>query len=1387
MSKNPPRKLDPMNKEKSTNVFNELNIRYRVCFKFGRKESEVGKDVCVCNNSRRSREETEKVCGFCNKPRSDHDKEEDICVCNKRRGSHKDKSYSDTEDVVWAMERNTKEITKPEHGILPNGALFLRLALDTPVAKVEKLLSEVWEISKPRLIMSVIGGAKYFTLSDRLESNFMNGIIEVALKSDTWLITNGYNVGIVQLVGQAINKVKFTKLDKHITAIGLCKWGSIKDVETITKQYKGNSQKESEKSDKMRDGGIEKKRESGEHDLEMNHSHYLMLDDGSFRFYSTEDYRTQLCVHLAKLHHETDFPLPVVTIVVEGGRDTIRNIYYDLRDNIPVIIIDGSGRVADFFKLWLLYTKEFDEASKHAQYPYEIGEIDKATPVKAFSATTDDTTSSKAGTHTYFEVQLDASRNTLKGMFESYDERLRKDLQFLLSRNDPSKGKKSNDTSNNNSKDPESIRFNKMVQQVMYCLQPAVRSSIAVFNLNSDDNLSETIFRTVCKSRQKYFERKESDENETMERSLRKSKPQPTPYVKQHHADSRHDVNRRDQNAQRSQLLQLAMDWDCINVAKELILQNSLDNILNKEEAFVNALTKDLPEFAYEFLKLDINPREIFFEGDPRFDPNNQYRKFLECLYNDDAVNSDDTQLSAFIQSDDAVRKQIHTTDDLNDVLATLIGDYMHKLYFDSNKDVSEYRESWGLTEQNIDQNIEQNQMNAQNPDHHVKPNKEIVFDTIMRDLFIWAILMNHTEMAQVFLSHMKYRICAALIATKILKQYFQRAPYGDLKDSYEKNAQYFEEYAISCIKQCEKNDTDQACEIVLQRIELYGNVTCLQIAADAKDKLFIATPCCVQAMNNIWYKNIHHEHSNKRNELAMVIGVFSLGLLAPFFVNYRDPPKIVNNEKPKRSLQSYGIHYSDSYLIAFPRSTKYSLITNYMQRIKSFHQASRTKYCYHCLYYFFFLLLFSYVLLFNFQPPTSSVPCIHWTEILTIILVFIMLIEEIHYFFSLDSITLSGKFKSYFRDLFKIMTLIGFILFFIGLILRFTHADDENEFVAARVVWAIDVELWWLRSLAFIIVIPFLGPHLVAIGKMLKDLSFFMCIIAIVMAGYGVASRSMVYYSNPTLFNDTTTDTSFDGRSIFRQIIYPIYYLIYGEFGKELDDLDIEPDAAWSVATHVLLAIHMLFVNILLTNLLIAMFSKRFDQVYDDTKNIWHSQQYLFTREYYTRSPFLPPISLGYDIYHLCRIVFFAIRRVCFKKSADGKAKVFKMIPINKDRIRIWHKFESASTHEYAHVQAKSLLSISTVSTSGSDSTSNENKDDTTDNANDSNNLNGDIRLVQHDLAKVNQSIDELKTQMEIQIETQTETQRKVNQSINELKTQMQILIDATRRKNKT
>jgi hypothetical protein len=61
-------------------------------------------------------------------------------------------------------------------------------------------------------------------------------------------------------------------------------------------------------------------------------------------------------------------------------------------------------------------------------------------------------------------------------------------------------------------------------------------------------------------------------------------------------------------------------------------------------------------------------------------------------------------------------------------------------------------------------------------------------------------------------------------------------------------------------------------------------------------------------------------------------------------------------------------------------------------------------------------------------------------------------------------------------------------------------------------------------------------------------------------MIGYGVASRSMVYYPIANGFTTETggpIDISFDGRDVFRQILSPVYYLLYGEFGNETTSLD--------------------------------------------------------------------------------------------------------------------------------------------------------------------------------------------------------------------------------------
>jgi hypothetical protein len=49
---------------------------------------------------------------------------------------------------------------------------------------------------------------------------------------------------------------------------------------------------------------------------------------------------------------------------------------------------------------------------------------------------------------------------------------------------------------------------------------------------------------------------------------------------KRQKSKSRFHISQKDQKATRSRLLKLAIDWDCIDVAKEFIFKNSLNHIM---------------------------------------------------------------------------------------------------------------------------------------------------------------------------------------------------------------------------------------------------------------------------------------------------------------------------------------------------------------------------------------------------------------------------------------------------------------------------------------------------------------------------------------------------------------------------------------------------------------------------------------------------------------------------------------------------------------------------------------------------------------------------------------------------------------------------------------
>ena len=175
-------------------------------------------------------------------------------------------------------------------------------------------------------------------------------------------------------------------------------------------------------------------------------------------------------------------------------------------------------------------------------------------------------------------------------------------------------------------------------------------------------------------------------------------------------------------------------------------------------------------------------------------------------------------------------RQWIRSTHDLNRLFRSLVGGYMKPLYYDSQLEEQQSRLGVKHRSNLVSPNGDVEQGHGSDTERFYK---QMAKDYIIRDLFLWAIVMNHMDLAQVFLAHMKDRICAALIATEILshlRDTSSDAVFGDKKTELTRWILYFEEYAVHCLDLCFKNDPHMAHLLTIQRVELFGDVTCLQV-----------------------------------------------------------------------------------------------------------------------------------------------------------------------------------------------------------------------------------------------------------------------------------------------------------------------------------------------------------------------------------------------------------------------------------------------------------------------------------------------------------------------------------------------------------------------------
>ncbi|WAR05192.1 TRPM2-like protein [Mya arenaria] len=492
-------------------------------------------------------------------------------------------------------------------------------------------------------------------------------------------------------------------------------------------------------------------------------------------------------------------------------------------------------------------------------------------------------------------------------------------------------------------------------------------------------------------------------------------------------------------------------------------------------------------------------------------------------------------------------------------------------------------------------------------------------FDQPFQDLFIWSILMIRQDMAKLFWAEGKDAIAAALVGNNLLKSMLKKTDDTELVNEIQKCMNEWSDLGLGVLSECHSTDEHKAQDLLVRELSNWGETTCMLIAVKADNKDFISQTACQSLLNRIWNGRLVQDNSLWRL-------VFNVD---------ETEEKLKAAEEWKMTARDKFYYFFNAPVIIF---------------------------MYNVCSYIVFLSLYTYILIFNFEPQVSL------EEIVLIIWVFAITTEEVRQMVTNSSTTLATKLQSYITDTWNVVDTLTIVLFIIGVILRFL--PYESTFEAARVFLALNFVTFFLRLLHIFSVHKELGPKLVMIGKMIQDLMYFLVILMVFVFSYAVASHSILYPNSPLTLKTAV--------QIIREAdcTYDVSLWMNSTMARCPTDT-----GKWVVP--IMMGIYMLLANVLLLNLLIAMFSNTFQKVQDNTDKHWHFQRYSLIHEYYTRPVLFPPLILLSHIFLLLRFIFESCCCKAMKKQRRETENDFRRKFKNERELIQWENVIADAFHQ--------------------------------------------------------------------------------------------------------
>lgn len=202
------------------------------------------------------------------------------------------------------------------------------------------------------------------------------------------------------------------------------------------------------------------------------------------------------------------------------------------------------------------------------------------------------------------------------------------------------------------------------------------------------------------------------------------------------------------------------------------------------------------------------------------------------------------------------------------------------------------------------------------------------------------------------------------------------------------------------------------------------------------------------------------------------------------------------------------------------------------------------------------------------------------------------------------------------------------------------------------------------------------LGPLVTMMGKMVKNMIYFVVLLLVVLMSFGVSRQSIL---NP--------NEEWRWRLV-RDVFFQPYFMLYGEvFADDIDppcgeDPTQPPCITGHWITPVAMSMYLLIANILLINLLIAVFNNIFNETNSISHQVWMFQRFTVVMEY-QQKPVLPPPLIAFC--HFYSFLKFLVRKSKnLKEVRDNGLKLF----LEKDDLEKLYDFEEECVEGFFHEQ---------------------------------------------------------------------------------------------------